>query len=224
MLVLAQFVSARPSQPVRSPPPDMERPLKTARFGGILQIGAGLRVRKLATKRHFGFLSPRADFGVSFYGAFSSVTTKWLHRLLLGRSSLNKSPNSLRIYRSAEHDSARGFDNCRASAESPREKEHRPLGHRPQFPSAFRLPPSASRLTAFTRSIFHFQPVTGSPRAIRRVLPLRHHAFETQRAGGWDYFERALKFSLGDGVFAAHRGDTRDHPSSPRCVGVHFSE
>ena len=86
------------------------------------------------------------------------------------------------------------------------------------------LPPSASRLTAFTRSIFHFQPVTGSPRAIRRVLPLRHHALETQLAGGWDYFERALKFSLGDGVFAAHRCDTRDHPSSPRCVGVHFSE
>ena len=28
----------------------MERPLKTARFGGILQRGAGLRVRKLATE------------------------------------------------------------------------------------------------------------------------------------------------------------------------------
>jgi len=50
VLVLAQFVSARPSQPVRSPPPDMERPLKTARSGGILQIWAGLRVRKLATE------------------------------------------------------------------------------------------------------------------------------------------------------------------------------
>jgi hypothetical protein len=35
---------------LRSPPPDMERPLKTARFGGILQIWAGLRVRKLATE------------------------------------------------------------------------------------------------------------------------------------------------------------------------------
>ena len=106
-------------------------------------------------KRPFGFLSPRADVGVSFYGAFSSVTTKWLHRLLLGRSSLNKSPNSLRIYRSAEHDSARGFDNCRASAESPREKEHRPLGHRPQFPSAFRLPPPASPLSRARFFIFN---------------------------------------------------------------------
>ena len=44
------FESCRPNQPVRSPPPDMERPLKTARFGGILQIWAGLRVRKLATE------------------------------------------------------------------------------------------------------------------------------------------------------------------------------
>jgi hypothetical protein len=54
----------------------MERPLKTARFGGILQIGAGLRVRKLATKRHFGFLSPRADFGVSS-PATKLATEEW---------------------------------------------------------------------------------------------------------------------------------------------------
>jgi hypothetical protein len=48
--LMRKFESCRPSQPVRSPPPDMERPLKTARFGGILQIWAGLRVRKLATE------------------------------------------------------------------------------------------------------------------------------------------------------------------------------
>ena len=38
--------------------------------GGILRIWAGLRVRNWRRKRLFGFLSPRADFGVSFSGAF----------------------------------------------------------------------------------------------------------------------------------------------------------
>jgi hypothetical protein len=40
----------------------MERPLKTARFGGILQIWAGLRVRKLATEAPLRFPVSKGGF------------------------------------------------------------------------------------------------------------------------------------------------------------------
>src|SRR5262249_4455557 len=74
---ISEFESYMPSQPVRSPPPPMPRPLKTARHRGILQTS--LRLVSVCGKwrrtRHSSALSPRPIFGVSFLmvGAFSSI-------------------------------------------------------------------------------------------------------------------------------------------------------
>src|SRR6516165_9839570 len=46
---ISEFESYLPSQPVRSPPPNMGRPQKTAWYRGISQISLGLRVRSWVT-------------------------------------------------------------------------------------------------------------------------------------------------------------------------------
>src|SRR6516164_8871084 len=46
---ISEFESYMPSQPVRSPPPNMGRPQKTAWYRGISQISLGLRVRSWVT-------------------------------------------------------------------------------------------------------------------------------------------------------------------------------
>jgi hypothetical protein len=55
-------VPCRPSQPVRSPPLNMPRPLKTARYRGISQIPLGLRVGNWATEVPFRPLVSEAAF------------------------------------------------------------------------------------------------------------------------------------------------------------------
>src|SRR5262249_56751565 len=50
---ISEFESHMPSQTVRSPPPPMPRPLKTARHRGILQTSLSLRVRKVAADAPF---------------------------------------------------------------------------------------------------------------------------------------------------------------------------
>ncbi|HVI67315.1 MAG TPA: hypothetical protein VM910_32775, partial [Bradyrhizobium sp.] len=46
---ISEFESSHASQPVRSPPPNMGRPQKTAWYRGISQISLGLRVRSWVT-------------------------------------------------------------------------------------------------------------------------------------------------------------------------------
>src|ERR1700737_3208575 len=61
------FESCHLSQPVRSPPANVRRSLKTARYRGILRIPLGLRVGNWARERGIPAPgSPRPFFGVSF--------------------------------------------------------------------------------------------------------------------------------------------------------------
>src|SRR5262245_45229616 len=59
---ISEFESYMPSQPVRSPPPPMPRPLKTARHRGILQTSLSLRVRKVAADAPFQRIVSEAYF------------------------------------------------------------------------------------------------------------------------------------------------------------------
>src|SRR5215510_4522796 len=59
---ISEFESYHLSQPVRSPPPPMPRPLKTARHRGILQTSLSLRVRKVAADAPFQRLVSEAYF------------------------------------------------------------------------------------------------------------------------------------------------------------------
>jgi hypothetical protein len=71
---MQRFESRRPSQRVQLQRVSYEDRLKNALYRGISQIGAGLRVRNSAMEAYFGPLSPRAIFGVSFYGDGTSDT------------------------------------------------------------------------------------------------------------------------------------------------------
>src|ERR1700738_2518422 len=59
---MQSFESCRPSQPVRSPPANVRRPLKTARYRGILRIPLGLRVGNWAREEAFRRLVSEAVF------------------------------------------------------------------------------------------------------------------------------------------------------------------
>ena len=59
---MQRFESCRPKQPVRSPPANVPRPLKTTRYRGISRIWLGLRVGNYATEVLFQALVSEAIF------------------------------------------------------------------------------------------------------------------------------------------------------------------
>jgi hypothetical protein len=59
---MQSFESCRPSQPVRSPPANVRRPLKTAQYRVILRISLGLRVGNWAREEAFQRLVSEAVF------------------------------------------------------------------------------------------------------------------------------------------------------------------
>jgi hypothetical protein len=70
-VVISEFESSQSSHPVRSPPPDMLRPLKIARHRGISEIWLGLRVRKVATEVPIRRFVSEAIFWRLVFGAMS---------------------------------------------------------------------------------------------------------------------------------------------------------
>src|SRR5262249_55027436 len=97
---------------------------------------------------------------------------------------------------------------------------------RPPIPVLFRLPLYRGRV-----GVLHLDPVRGTPRAIRRVFPLRHDAFEAHLAGvGED--GRAVAFQMlveaqakaGFSQHTSKRGLADLKRIAPEVIAVQFNE
>jgi hypothetical protein len=89
---MQRLESCRPSQPVRSPPASMRKPLKTPRYRGISQIWLGLRVRKAATKGLFRLLVSEAYFWRLIFDGSRTIA------LLFGRREIDFLPRQLLVF------------------------------------------------------------------------------------------------------------------------------